>query len=91
MTFWYVCYVLIYFGQVQRLTLCILMDSPIFFDTVLVVTNYAKCANRNKSGLLFLSAEMFKKPLIMVNSVGPDQTCSCRSSLFWVHAVCFYT
>ena len=26
----------------------------------------------------------------MANSVGPDQTAP-RSSLFWVHVVCFYT
>ena len=32
-----------------------------------------KCANRNKSRLLFLSAKMFKKPL-WANSVDPDQT-----------------
>ena len=30
------------------------------------------CANRNKSPLLFSSAEMFKKPLCP-NSVNPDQ------------------
>ena len=47
-----------------------------------------QCANRNKSRLLFSPAEMFKKPLWQ-NSVNPEQT--ARSSLFWVHAVCFYT
>ena len=34
--------------------------------------NHIECANRNKSRLLFSSAEMFKKPL--ANSVDPDQT-----------------
>ena len=43
-----------------------------------------KCAIRNNSCLLFTSAEMFKKSY--GNSVDPD-----RSSLIWVHAVCFYT
>ena len=27
----------------------------------------------------------------MANSVDPDQTVADRSSLFWVHTVCFYT
>ena len=27
----------------------------------------------------------------MANSVNPDQTAPIRSSLFWIHAVCFYT
>ena len=35
-----------------------------------------KCANGNKSRLLFSSAEMFKKPLWQT---------------VWIHAVCFYT
>ena len=39
--------------------------------------------NRNKSRLLFSSAEMFKKPLW--------QTVKTQIRLFWIHAVCFYT
>ena len=44
------------------------------YDTCRLSIN-PKCANRNKSRLLFSSAEMFKKPL-MANSVDPDQTAS---------------
>ena len=36
-------------------------------------TSYFECANHKKSRLLFLSAEMFKKPLRQ-NSLDPDQT-----------------
>ena len=54
----------------------------LFFHTQ---TCTSQCANRNKSLLLFSSAEIFKKQF------GPRSDCSYRSSLFWVHAVCFYT
>ena len=40
----------------------------------------------SKTRLLFSSAEMFKKPLWQT-----VWTHIYRSSLFWVHAVCFYT
>ena len=46
---------------------------------------FAGCMNL----LLFSSAEMFKNPL--GQQWGPRSDCSYRSSLFWVHAVCFYT
>ena len=42
------------------------------FFLIFVMSIYPYCANRNKSRLLFSSAEMFKKP--MANSVDPDQT-----------------
>ena len=42
-----------------------------------------------KSRLLFLSAEMFKKPLLQ--TVWTQIRLLLRSSLFWVHAICFYT
>ena len=44
--------------------------------------------NRNKSRLPFSSAEMFKK--LLWQKCGPRSDCSYRSSLFWIHAVCFY-
>ena len=47
------------------------------------------CANRNKSRLFFSSAEMFYYEASTANSV--DQIRLPLRSLFWVHAVCFYT
>ena len=43
---------------------------------------------RNKSRLLFSSADMFKKPLWQ--TVWTQISCSYRSRLIWVHTVCFY-
>ena len=42
-----------------------------------------------QSRLLFSSAETFKN--LYGKQCGPRSDCSYRSSLFWVHAVCFYT
>ena len=46
-------------------------------------------ANRNKSRLLFSSAESLRS--LYGKQCGPRSDCSCRSSLFWVHTVRFYT
>ena len=48
-------------------------------------------ANRNKSRLIFSSAEMFKKPLWQTVWTQIRLLLSYRSSLFLVHAVCFFT
>ena len=48
-----------------------------------------ECANRNKSRLLSRLLKCLSS--LYGKQCGPRSDCSYRSSLFWVHAVCFYT
>ena len=47
------------------------------------------CANHNKSRLLSRLLKCFRS--LYGKQSEPRSDCSYRSSLFWVHAVCFYT